>query len=91
MKRGELVERGIVRRLPVDGNESPYVFTWSEDRVEGWWYHLGAPDYCRAFTYPYIAQYTLSRVFGFGCRDLGFRVYPSGLWRMIPESFRRLP
>lgn len=32
---GELVERGIVRRLPAgfDGNESPYVFTWSEDRT----------------------------------------------------------
>jgi len=32
---GEEVERGIVRRLPrgFDGNESPYVFTWSEDRT----------------------------------------------------------
>ncbi|CAE7530650.1 PEAMT [Symbiodinium natans] len=32
LRRGELVERGIVRRLPVDGNTNPYVFTWSEDR-----------------------------------------------------------
>eukprot|EP00405_Crypthecodinium_cohnii_P016879 CAMPEP_0206458884 /NCGR_PEP_ID=MMETSP0324_2-20121206/23841_1 /ASSEMBLY_ACC=CAM_ASM_000836 /TAXON_ID=2866 /ORGANISM="Crypthecodinium cohnii, Strain Seligo" /LENGTH=882 /DNA_ID=CAMNT_0053930319 /DNA_START=59 /DNA_END=2704 /DNA_ORIENTATION=- len=32
IKKGELVERGIVRRLPVDGNESPFVFTWSEDK-----------------------------------------------------------
>jgi len=32
IKRGELVERGIVRRLPVDGNVCPFVFTWSEDR-----------------------------------------------------------
>ena len=32
--KGELVEFGIVRRLPegFDGNESPYVFTWSDDR-----------------------------------------------------------
>ncbi|MFT4622754.1 MAG: hypothetical protein ACI8PZ_001410 [Myxococcota bacterium] len=32
---GELVEAGIVRRLPpsFDGNASPYVFTWSEDRT----------------------------------------------------------
>jgi SET domain-containing protein len=32
---GEIVERGIVRRLPsaFDGNSSPYVFTWSEDRT----------------------------------------------------------
>jgi len=33
MKKGDLVERGIVRRLPVDGNKSPYVFTWSEDQT----------------------------------------------------------
>mmetsp|Transcript_52875 Transcript_52875/g.113325 ORF Transcript_52875/g.113325 Transcript_52875/m.113325 type:complete len:878 (-) Transcript_52875:174-2807(-) len=32
IKKGELVERGIVRRLPVDGNFCPYVFTWSEDK-----------------------------------------------------------
>jgi len=32
---GQLVERGIVRRLPTgfDGNTSPYVFTWSVDRT----------------------------------------------------------
>lgn len=31
---GEVVERGIVRRLPAsfDGNSSPYVFTWAPDR-----------------------------------------------------------
>ena len=29
------MEHGIVRRLPAgfDGNESPFVFTWSEDRT----------------------------------------------------------
>ena len=32
-KEGELVERGIVRILPptFDGNESDYVFTWSDE------------------------------------------------------------
>ena len=35
ISEGENVERGIVRRLPAnfDGNASPYVFTWSEDRT----------------------------------------------------------
>jgi SET domain-containing protein len=35
IKAGELVEIGIVRRLPeaFNGNQSPYVFTWSEDRT----------------------------------------------------------
>ena len=31
MKKGDIVERGIVRVLTnVDGNENPYVFTWSD-------------------------------------------------------------
>ncbi len=32
---GEIVEIGIVRRLPTnfDGDASPYVFTWSNDRT----------------------------------------------------------
>ena len=33
IKSGEVVEKGIVRVLTnVDGNENPYVFTWSDDR-----------------------------------------------------------
>ena len=37
ISEGEIVERSIVRRLPAtfDGNASPYVFTWSEDRTVG--------------------------------------------------------
>jgi len=31
IRKGELVEKGIVRRLTnVDGNENPYIFTWSD-------------------------------------------------------------
>jgi len=33
IKKGELVEYGLMRRLPLDGNQSPYVFTWSDDRT----------------------------------------------------------
>jgi hypothetical protein len=34
IRNGDLVERGIVRRLTnCDGNENPYVFTWSVDRT----------------------------------------------------------
>ncbi len=29
---GTLIERGIARRVNTDGNQSPYLFTWSEDR-----------------------------------------------------------
>ncbi len=34
IKKGTLVERGIVRVIPIDGHECPYVFTWSEDRTK---------------------------------------------------------
>ena len=35
IRKGEVVERGIVRRLPssFDGDECPYVLTWSDDRT----------------------------------------------------------
>eukprot|EP00747_Dinoflagellata_sp_TGD_P199232 gnl/TRDRNA2_/TRDRNA2_72427_c0_seq1.p1 gnl/TRDRNA2_/TRDRNA2_72427_c0~~gnl/TRDRNA2_/TRDRNA2_72427_c0_seq1.p1 ORF type:complete len:160 (+),score=25.08 gnl/TRDRNA2_/TRDRNA2_72427_c0_seq1:77-556(+) len=29
--KGGMIERGIVRRVPVDGHMCPYVFTWSDD------------------------------------------------------------
>jgi len=32
IKQGELIERGVVKRLPLDGHDSTNVFTWSEDR-----------------------------------------------------------
>ena len=33
--KGQVVESGVVQRLPVDGNACPYVFTWSE--ADGSW------------------------------------------------------
>ena len=33
IKMGELVEKGIVRIVDLDGNKNQYVFTWSEDRT----------------------------------------------------------
>merc|ERR1719399_2207708 len=36
IKKGGLVEKGIVRVLPLDGNECPYVFTWSEGEPRKW-------------------------------------------------------
>ena len=34
LKEGELIEKGIARVIPVDGNDCPYVFTWSDDRTK---------------------------------------------------------
>jgi len=33
IKRGDLIEKGIVRRIDSDGHKSPYLFSWSEDRT----------------------------------------------------------
>eukprot|EP00400_MALV-I_sp_L67-5_P000561 gene561-609_t len=32
IKQGEVVERGIARQIPIDGNNWEMVFTWSDDR-----------------------------------------------------------
>ena len=32
IQKDELIESGIVRRVNIDGNENPYLFTWSEDK-----------------------------------------------------------
>mmetsp|Transcript_26863 Transcript_26863/g.57610 ORF Transcript_26863/g.57610 Transcript_26863/m.57610 type:complete len:129 (+) Transcript_26863:171-557(+) len=39
IKEGELVEKGVMRRLPdgFDGNTCPYIFTWSTERPNKTW------------------------------------------------------
>eukprot|EP00978_Attheya_sp_CCMP212_P027449 scaffold91900_cov59-Attheya_sp.AAC.10 len=39
IKAGELVEKGLMRRLPdgFDGNTCPYIFTWSTERPNKTW------------------------------------------------------
>ena len=33
IKRDDLIEKGIVRRIDTDGHKSPYLFTWSQDKT----------------------------------------------------------
>ena len=33
IKRGDLIEKGVIRRINSDGHKSPYLFSWSEDRT----------------------------------------------------------
>ena len=33
IKKNSLIEKGLVRRIDFDGNKSPYLFTWSEDKT----------------------------------------------------------
>lgn len=32
INKGDLVEKGLIRRVETEGNQNPYLFTWSEDR-----------------------------------------------------------
>lgn len=34
IKNGDIVEKGLVRKIDFDGHKSEYLFTWSEDRTE---------------------------------------------------------
>ena len=33
IKKGELVEKGLIRRVNMDGHHNQYLFTWSKDRT----------------------------------------------------------
>ena len=33
INKGDLIERGVVRRIDTDGNKNRYVFSWSENRT----------------------------------------------------------
>ena len=33
IKKGQLIEKGLARRVETDGHKNPYLFTWSEDRT----------------------------------------------------------
>lgn len=42
IKKGELIEKGIIRVLDLDGNVNPFVFTWSEGEPRKWGSGSGA-------------------------------------------------
>jgi hypothetical protein len=96
-EEGELVERGIVRRLPAafDGNESPYVFTWSEDRTV-WAIGSGCSTFYNCSTEPNTEMFRDFENDTFEIRALRpiakgdelTHVYKSLLWRACFEDLR---
>ena len=44
IKKGDLVEKGVMKRIDLDGNDNPYLFTWSEDRTI-WAYGSGCATF----------------------------------------------
>jgi predicted aldo/keto reductase-like oxidoreductase len=45
LMKGELVEKGIVRTMPLDGNICPFVFTWSAGEPREWVWGSGASPF----------------------------------------------
>ena len=77
IKCGELIEKGIMRRLSdnenkiFDGNKSPYVFTWSEDIPNHTW---AFPSGCAAFYNSGLDADTNTRMVRFMSEDR-FEIY----------------
>lgn len=44
IKLGDIVEYGLMRRVDTDGNQNPYLFTWSDDRTI-WAYASGCATF----------------------------------------------
>ena len=44
IKKDEIVEYGLMRRVKTDGNKNPYLFTWSESR-DVWAYASGCATF----------------------------------------------
>lgn len=50
IKQGELIEQGVARLVDCDGNNNPFLFTWSDDRTK-WAFASGcAPFYNTSLT-----------------------------------------
>mgnify|MGYP006001327025 CR=1 FL=1 len=77
IKSGDLVEKGIMRRLSdnenkiFNGNKSPYVFTWSEDIPNHTW---AFPSGCAAFYNSGLDADTNTRMVRFMSEDR-FEIY----------------
>jgi len=49
IKKGEIIEYGLVRIVECDGHNNPYLFTWSEDRTV-WAYASGCATFYNSIT-----------------------------------------
>ena len=59
IKKGELVEKGIVRRIDCNGQTNPFVFTWSDDIPNNTWAFSSG---CLAFYNTNVKELSNTRV-----------------------------
>ena len=53
IKLGDTVEYGLMRRVDTDGNNNPYLFTWSDDR-DVWAYASGCATFYNTSKQPNV-------------------------------------
>ena len=87
IKEGDLVEKGLMRRLPegFDGNTCPYIFTWSTER----------PNKVRKYMFSCAGDVISDAGLGMQglglggkgnvgkCKSIGLRIHPSPLHRCM--------
>lgn len=56
IQKGDLVEYGLMRRVATDGNQNPYLFTWSDNR-DVWAYASGCATFYNTSKQPNVKMY----------------------------------
>ena len=97
IKKGELVEKGLIRRVETDGHKNQYLFTWSEDRTV-WGFGSGCATFYNTSRNPntkMIRYFNEDRYEIFATRDIakGEQVthkYKSLDWRKCFKSLSEM-
>ena len=97
IKKGELVERGVVKRIDIDGNNNPFVFTWSEDRTI-WAYGSGCSTFYNTSRDPntkMIRNFDVDTFEIYAIKDIQredelTHTYKSLKWRDVFEDLRKI-
>ena len=97
INKGDIVEYGIVKRIDTDGNNNPYLFTWSEDRSI-WAFASGCLTFYNTLLDPnckVIRHFDEDRVVVIALKDIKIgeeltHKYKSLEWRSAFEDVRNI-
>ena len=94
IKKDDLIERGVVRRIDADGHKSPYLFSWSKDKTI-WAFASGCATFYNTSLDPntrFVRNYIIDTFEIYALRDIKVdeeltHKYKSLEWR---ECFKEL-
>ena len=97
IKKGELVEYGIMRRVDTDGNQNPYLFTWSDDRSV-WAYASGCATFYNTSKSPNVKmdrffdedRFTITALQDINKGDELMHTYRSLEWRQCFQELNKI-